>query len=68
MQYINAVARSHYSFTLTADENGRATFTSPPGLMCFASAVKGPAYLVTAGHHMTVVGAEPGSVIHVGCW
>ncbi len=46
----------------------RASVPEVPGLMCHASSVEGPAYMVTTGQKINVVGAKPGSVIHVGCW
>ena len=58
--------------TLRADAEGRASFTAPEGLLCSAAFSDGRTVSAGdrtwAGETIHVVGAEPGSVIHVGCW
>ncbi len=58
--------------TLRADAEGRASFTAPEGLLCSAAFSDGRTVSAgdrtRAGETIHVVGAEPGSVIHVGCW
>lgn len=58
--------------TLRADAEGRASFTAPEGSLCSAAFSDGRTVSAgdrtRAGETIHVVGAEPGSVIHVVCW
>jgi len=60
--------QSGFRLTLIADKDGRATFLVPLGMMCVASSEQGPVFSAADGTTRRAVRAEPGSVIHVGCW
>ena len=67
-RWSDATQSGHFRLTLIADKDGRATFLVPLGMMCVASSEQGPVFSATAGTTRRAVRAEPGSVIHVGCW
>ena len=62
---LNADGGMLTTYTMAADEMGVARMAVSPAKTCMCSH---GFYCAVSSGRVTVVGAEPGSVIHVGCW